>query len=568
MQHATAALCLVLLSACGPKEAGESQVDAPAASVVNSDSGSTAVAAPIGEEVSVTGGLVRGLVAADSENALKQYHNIPFVAPPLGNLRWAPPAPVVPWEGTLDATAHGAFCMQTETVGVTIYIETRSRAEQSEDCLTINVWTRADNIDERRPVMVWVHGGGLQGGAGFEQTGDLLTEKGVVLVSFNYRLGRFGFFSHPELSAEHPKGVSGNQGFRDQIAALEWVRDNITQFGGNPNNVTIFGESAGSTSVNALQASPLARGLFHRVIGQSGGAFHPQADRTTNKPHAPAGESIGVMFAKALVGEGGDTSLAALRKLPAEKIVEVSNSSPAFNTYEYLPIVDGEVLPDQMAAIYSRGEQADVPTMIGSNANEGAAVMGHFTSFLGDGEEGFGRFKQGLLGEVAGDADMELLYPVDNPLGVMQSWQELFEDITFTYPMRRWARDMSGVSSDAYLYLYTWHPPTAGKQYKSFHGADLGYVFGQLTMFGAEPSEEDEAFSDFIADTWVRFAKTGNPNGGEIQNWPAFTADNEAYYVLGATHGPAKELRMDQMALIERAWTKRRASGVAANDAE
>lgn len=551
-------MTLLLIGACGQNEADHET--------------STQTGAQIGmkidAEVTVTGGQILGLIASDDDHALKQFHNIPYVAPPLGDLRWAPPAPVVPWEGTLDATTHGKFCMQTETVGVAIYIETRPLSKQNEDCLSINVWTRADNINERRPVMVWVHGGGLQGGAGFEQTGDLLTSKGVVLVTFNYRLGRFGFLAHPELSAEHPKGVSGNQGFRDQIAALEWVRDNISQFGGDPDNVTIFGESAGSTSVNALQASPLARGLFHRVIGQSGGAFHPQADRKVDKPHAPAAETIGVMFANALAGEEGDASLIALRKLSAEKIVEASNSSPAFNTYEYLPIVDGEVLPDQMAAIYDRGEQADVPTMIGSNANEGAAVMAYFTGFLGEGEEGFGRFKQGLLGEVANDADMELLYPVDNPLGVMQSWQELFEDITFTYPMRRWARDMSGVNSDAYLYLFNWHPPTANKQYKSFHGADIGYVFGQLTMFGAEPSEEDEVFSNFIADIWVQFAKTGNPNGGAISNWPSFTAANEAYYILDAEHGPAKDLRLDQMALIERAWTKRRTAAATAKNAE
>ena len=155
--------------------------------------------------------------------------------------------------------------MQPETTGIGIYIGTRSNP--SEDCLTINVWTRANKVDEKRPVMVWIHGGGLLGGAGFEQSGEALTKKGVVLVTFNYRLGRLGFFSHPELSAENPKGVSGNQGFRDQIAALHWVKENITKFGGDANNVTIFGESAGSFSVSALQASPLAKGLFHRAIG-------------------------------------------------------------------------------------------------------------------------------------------------------------------------------------------------------------------------------------------------------------------------------------------------------------
>lgn len=530
----SAAILLLLLSACSPPE--------------------TEKPLEIGAEVLVTGGKVRGLVAGGG-NGLKQYHGIPYAAPPVANLRWAPPAPVVPWAKTLDATKHGQFCTQPVEIGVGFYII--NRPDQGEDCLTINVWTRADNVAERRPVMFWVHGGGLEGGAGFEQTGELLTEKGAVLVTFNYRLGRLGFFAHPELSAESPGGVSGNQGFRDQIAALEWVRENIQQFGGDPDNITIFGESAGSTSISALMASPMARGLFHRAIGQSGGAFHPLPDRSVDKPYGLAGETVGRMFGEALAGEGGDTSLAALRAMPAERIVEIARSNPLFSTYESLPIVDGEVLPEDIATLFERGEQANVPTLIGSNANEGAAVMEHFTGFLGEGAEGFKRFKMALLPEAA--TEIETLYPVDNPLGVMQSWQDLFTDITFTYPMRRWARDMANVPSDTYLYWFTWHPPVEGmEQYKSFHGADLGYVFGQLTMFGAKPTDADRAFSNTIAQTWVRFARTGKPNGGAIQGWQAFTPENESYFVLGPELSSASNLRLPQMKLIEDAWYKRR----------
>lgn len=518
----------------------------------------------IGVEVAVTGGTVEGLVTGEGANTLKQFHAIPYAAPPLGSLRWRPPAAVVPWEGVLDASSPGPLCTQPQYMGVGFYIT--NRPDQSEDCLTINVWTRADLVTERRPVMFWVHGGGLAGGAGSEQTGELLTEKGAVLVTFNYRLGRMGFLAHPELSAENPRGVSGNQGFRDQVAALQWVRENIHRFGGNPDNITIFGESAGSTSISALQASPLARGLFHRAIGQSGSAFHPLTDRLVDKPYAPAGETVGKMFAaKALAGASvagasGDVSLGALRALPAERIVEIAQSSPVFSTYESLPIVDGEVLPDEIAAIFARGEQADVPTLIGSNANEGAAVMEYFTGFLGEGIEGFTRFKMALLPEAAGEIDV--LYPVDNPQGVMQSWQDLFADITFTYPMRQWARDMANVDSDVYLYWFTWHPPVEGTaKYKSFHGADLGYVFGQLTMFGAKPTDADRAFSDLMAETWVRFAVTGNPNGGAIDGWQPFTPDNEAYFVLGPRLHSDRDLRLPEMTLIENAWRKRRVSG-------
>ena len=549
-------ITLAITSACTPVETNQTQQSA-----TNIASAKPSENEHIGSEITVSGGSIRGLISNEANQDLKQFHGIPYAAPPLGDLRWAPPAPVTPWNDVLDATIPGPICMQPEILGVGFYITPRTNF--SEDCLTVNVWTRAEYKNEKLPVMFWVHGGGLAGGSGKEQTGELLTSKGAVLVTFNYRLGRLGFFSHPELSAENPKGVSGNQGFRDQIAALKWVRENIAQFGGDPDNITIFGESAGGASVSALQASPMARGLFHRVISQSGAAFHPLSDRLQDKPYAPAGESIGTMFAQALVvekdGEKGDASLAALRALPAEHISAVTHANPAFSTYEFLPTVDGEVLPDEIANIFARGEQADVPVMIGSNENEGAAVMEHFTAFLGEGAEGFNRFKQGMLGEVFSDIDA--LYPIDNNQGVMQSWQDLFTDITFTYPTRRWARDMAKVNSDTYLYLFNWHPPVKGHEiYKSFHGADLAYVFGQLTMWGAEPTEADAKFSDFIAETWVRFAKTGNPNGTNLNEWQKFTPENEAYYILGPTPGPAKNLNLKKMTLIEQAWAKRRAS--------
>lgn len=545
-------LTLIVVSACNSEDTLEAQPTISAKDSVEAASNTH----QIGAEIDVTGGRIRGLIGNESNNALKQYHGIPYAAPPLGDLRWARPAPVIPWEGTLDATRIGPNCPQPHQ-GVGFYI--LDRPNQSEDCMTVNVWTRAHTSEERRPVMFWVHGGGLSGGAGSEQTGELISDKGAVLVTFNYRIGRLGFFAHPELSAEDPHGVSGNQGFRDQIAALKWVRDNITQFGGDPNNITIFGESAGGASVSALQASPLARGLFHRAIGQSGGIFNPTSYRTVDKPYAPSGETVGLMLGQALAGDGGDASLSALRALPVEKIIEVSQSNPLFSTYEMLPTVDGEVLPDEIANIFARGEQADVPTLVGNNANEGTAVMGHFTSMVGEGVEGFTRFKQGLLPE-ASDA-INQLYPVDNSQGVMHSWRKLFEDITFVYPARRWARDMSKVDSDVYLYLFNWHPPVEGHEvFKSFHGADLGYVFGNLTMFGAVPTDADRDFSEFVAETWVRFATTGNPNGGELEGWPAFTPENETYYILGPKMGTGKDSRLEQMTLIEQAWAKRRAS--------
>ena len=545
---------VLLLSSCSPEKSKISNSDS---SRVLSQDHASLKSNIIGTEISVTGGIVRGLASEDETSSLKRYLGIPFAAPPLGELRWAPPAPVIPWEGTLDARMHGHYCMQPETVGIGIYISKRSNP--SEDCLTINVWTRAKSTDEKKPVMFWIHGGALQGGAGFERGGEALTKKDVVLVTFNYRLGKLGFFSHPELSAESSKGVSGNQGFRDQIAALKWVRQNISAFGGDPNNITIFGESAGAYSVSALQASPLAKGLFHRVIGQSGGMFWPMSHRTIDKPYAPSDEKIGLMFAEALVGKNSNASLEVLRTIPAEKIITAAESSPAFSTNEFIPTVDGEVLPDEVSFIFSRGEQIDVPTLVGNNANEHAAVMGLFTCINGNGVEGFNRYKRGLLGEVFDD--ISALYPTDSPRAILQSWEEFSNDVNFTYPMRRWARMMRNVSSQTYLYWFNYYPPVLERKYKAFHGADLPYVFGQLDMFGGKPLEIDFIDADTIMSTWARFATNGDPNGQNIVGWEAFTPDNESYYTLGLDNGPANNLRVERMVLIEKAWNIRRVQG-------
>ena len=239
--------------------------------------------------------------------------------------------------------------MQPENLGGSFYGQ--SGFAMDEDCLTLNVWTRAAHVGDALPVMVWIHGGALVTGQGSGYPGELLTPKGVVLVTVNYRLGRFGFLAHAALTEESAAGVSGNQGLRDQIAALEWVRDNVAQFGGDPGNVTIFGESAGSLSVSLLQASPLAAGLFHRVIGESGGAFGSMQRRAQATGYIGSAEAVGAKFATALAGEDGDTSLAGLRQLSVAHVLDVTNTDPEFSSYDTLAIVDGEVIPEEVATV-------------------------------------------------------------------------------------------------------------------------------------------------------------------------------------------------------------------------
>ena len=512
---------------------------------------------PIGLTVAVTGGVVRGVIDPGGP-ALRQYHGVPYAAPPVGERRWAPPAPVLPWNGVLDASAPGPVCIQRTRVGVAFYDppEDATLPPQSEDCLTLNVWTEARHDGERRPVMVWIHGGGLQAGSGSMQSGRLLAGHGAVVVTINYRLGRFGFFAHPELS-RRGGGVSGNQGYRDQIQALEWVRNNIASFGGDPDNVTIFGESAGAYAVSVLQASPMARGLFHRAIGQSGGAFHPMAHRTAPRTYSPAAESVGLQFADALLAGHVDRSLAAMRRTPAARVLGVAESSPLFNTYEYLSTVDGEVLPDDVGTIFAAGRQADVPVLVGSTADEGSALLAHFTRFMGTGVAGFETFVRVMLPEAEGHIDT--VYPAATDSRAMQAWANLFTDLTFTYPQRAWARSMGRLSSDAYLYWFTWAPPIPGREtYGSFHGAFQMYLFGDLHAFNAVPTRADRRMADVLARTWVRFARTGDPNGGELPAWPVHTRSNEAYLELGETIRVGDDLRVQQLALIEQAWAERR----------
>ena len=507
---------------------------------------------PIGAEVEVAQGMVRGIVG---EDGLKQYHGIAYAAAPVGERRWAPPAPIAPWADVRDASTPGPACMQPQGAGGSFY--NIAELETDEDCLTLNVWTRAAHVGEGLPTMVWIHGGGLVTGAGHIYPGELLTSKGVVLVTVNYRLGRFGFMAHPALSEENG-GVSGNQGLRDQIAALEWVRDNIAQFGGDPGNVTIFGESAGSLSVSLLQASPLAHGLFHRVIGQSGGAFGPMWFRAEATSYSEPSEAVGERFAAALAGEEGDASLAGLRALPKERVLE-TQSDPQFSNYDSRAIVDGEVIPAELASIFANGQQADVPVLIGSNADEGTTFMEFFTPQFGEGAAGLNAYLQTTLPEAA-EAAADL-YPAENDEQAMASWSSLFGDVLFGYPMRAWARGMENVASNAYLYWFTWWPPVENSdQYRAFHAGEIGYVFGNLDLFGAVPTDEDRALSELMSSIWTQFAKTGNPNGEGLPEWQAYTAANEAYMEIGQQTGAKTHLRMAHMALVESAWQQRRAA--------
>src|SRR5262245_34929388 len=313
------------------------------------------------DPVKVDGGLVAGVV----DRHVRVFKGIPYAAPPVGNLRWKPPQPVVAWPGVRDGSPFGAECPQIQYPATSIYV--RPLQPQSEDCLFVNVWTTA-TAAARQPVLVWIHGGALTHGSGISDTRDgvPLARKGVVLVSLNYRLGPLGYLAHPELSAESPHRSSGNYGVLDQIAALHWVQKNIAAFGGDPARVTIAGESAGSWSVNTLVASPLASGLFIRAIGESGGRF-TRTPQLRDDRGVPSGEAVGETFARGmgltLARAAGADWVAALRATSVETLL----ATPGFRTQE---VVDGWVLPDEIRAIFAAKRHNNVPVIVGSNANE------------------------------------------------------------------------------------------------------------------------------------------------------------------------------------------------------
>ncbi|MGC9969045.1 MAG: carboxylesterase family protein [Bryobacteraceae bacterium] len=485
-----------------------------------------AMAAP----VKVEGGLVEGTVADN----LTVYKGIPFAAPPIGDLRWRAPQPAPKWQGVRKADQFAPGCMQS--------MGGPPPSGASEDCLYLNVWTPAKSPKERVPVLVWIYGGGFNGGATSipVHSGEKLAKRGVVLVSIAYRVGVFGFYAHPELSAESPRHVSGNYGLLDMIAGLQWIQRNIAAFGGDPKRVTIFGESAGGIAVSMLCASPLANGLFHGAISQSGGSFgptgHTPSPGENMRPLADA-EASGAEFAKA----AGAPSLRELRALPPEKLLEVGRRQRGMAW----PIVDGWVIPDDQYKLYEAERFNDTPILVGYNSDEGASFSPGRTpaDYIAGVRKRYGPFADRLL----------QAYPTATDT-VPKTARDLARDSAFGWHTWVWSRLQSKHGKGkAYYYYFDQHPehrpgsPQAG--YGSPHGADVAYVFEHLDDTHHPVTSEDQRISDAMAAYWTNFAKYGDPNGKGVPSWPAFSDENTVVmYLAGTPHtGPvpsAESLRV------------------------
>jgi para-nitrobenzyl esterase len=493
------------------------------------------------EPLQVTGGEIRGAL----EDDVMTYKGIPFAAPPTGDLRWHPPQPVLPWTGTKYTTEYAANCPQLAYPAASIYPS--PPGESNEDCLYLNVWTTSNNPKDKLPVMVWIHGGALTRGSGANATydGANLAKKGVVLVTVNYRLGPLGYLAHPELTKESEHGSSGNYGILDQIAALQWVRDNIAAFGGDPENVTIFGESAGSWSVHGLVASPLAAGLFHRAIGESGAMFGVDFYvGDTNKAGGASGESIGLDFMKAC----GVETLEEMRALPAEKIVEVfAGEGRSFRTRG---LVDGWVFPDEVSNIFHRGKQNDVPVMVGFNAKEmstltpPAAVPKTMDDYITRIANQYGQRADGF----------HIVYPASNPAEMTDAYLRALGDTYFGLQMRTWARTTENVSSNAYLYYFTHVPPNDNSDYiGAYHAGEIVYAFNNIGKSNDVDIPLDVQLADTISEYWVNFARNGDPNGKGLPKWIPYTAKFGDYMELGDTPQPGNFVIKPQLDFLEAA---------------
>ena len=477
----------------------------------------------LAEAVRTQSGLVEGV--ASGVAGVTVYRGIPYAAPPVGQLRWRPPQPVVPWEGIRLCGEFGPPCPQPKGRG--IYQGDESPA--SEDCLYLNVWTPAKSPDERLPVLVWIHGGGLTIGSGSirHYHGHNLAARGAVVVTTNYRLGPFGFFAHPALSAESEQGVSGNYGLLDQLAALRWVQENIAAFGGDPRRVAIFGESGGAQSVICLMASPLSAGLFRGAIAESGapGDGLPVLRNDAGLVGFHAGESaeeMGVRLAGKL-GCTGPDALAQLRARTADELLTGINPDvlPGGRGDKFNPVIDGHVLLKHPLAAFEAGEQQDVPLIIGSNGDDGNVFMDAVPIRS---VAGYQLIVRRLFGAYA-DRVLEF-FPADEG-NFHQMATRLVTVSAFVAPARRFARGVANADANAYVYHFTRvSPQMAARGMGAIHGIEIPYVFNadSIRFLG----QADRDLSDTIGEAWVRFAATGDPAGDGLV-WPPY--DGREQYI-------------------------------------
>ncbi|MEQ8764372.1 MAG: carboxylesterase family protein [Planctomycetota bacterium] len=491
------------------------------------------IAIPQPEPVTIDSGHLCGVAL---EGGIVVYRGVPYAAPPVGDLRWRAPQAAAAWEGVRVADTFGPISPQGSMIAM---MSGEPLPETSEDCLYLNVWTTAEKAEAGRPVMVWIHGGGFVGGWGSQQLyqgAASLAQQGVVVVTLNYRLGALGFLSHPELKAESKESAFGNYGLLDQIAALHWVQRNIKAFGGDPGRVTIFGESAGGTSVAVLCASPLAKGLFRGAIAQS--PWISIENFAPTGAEAPrSAEARGLQLARRLARSDEAPSLETLRALDTEAIFRRTDAS-----YQPWVTIDGHLLTDRVEEIFARGEQNRVALIAGTTADEGTMFQTSFPyrtvpQYVDGMKEIFGAFASRILET----------YPAPSDDEVATRTRDIIRDLWFLRGCRSMLAGSARAGSPTYQYEFQWSNPLLPDM-GAHHAAELAFVFGQLP---AGAPKRDVELAGAIQAYWVDFAKTGDPNGEGRHSWPRWTDSKRPYLMLGSAIHAGNDLHAKTCDVLE-----------------
>ena len=466
-------------------------------------------------EVKIESGRLKGA----TRDGVLSFKGIPYAADPVGDLRWRPPQPVKAWTGVRPATEYGPDCMQLPFPSDAAPLGTKP----AEACLYMNVWVPVKKPARKLPVMVWIYGGGFVNGGSSPAVydGSQFAKRGVVFVSFNYRLGRFGFFAHPALGKENPSGPLGNYGYMDQIAALKWVQRNIAAFGGDPANVTLFGESAGGGSVQAMMTSPMAKGLIHKAVIESGGGragiFPPRLLNRPNPAGVPSAESVGIAFARSVGVTGEDVaSLAALRKLPAEAVVAGLNMASMFTPTWSGPIIDGTVIVETPDVAYLAGRVAKIPVMVGANSSD----------------IGFSRAKtkDELFAQFGADgAKARAVYDPDGNGKLSEVGMLVAADQMMVEPARFIARTLSAAGQPVFEFRFSYVAESMRKQWRGApHATEIPFVFDTVeARYGKDLAAQDKKIAQAANEYWVNFAKTGKPGGPGLPEWPAYDTQRD-----------------------------------------
>jgi len=494
-----------------------------------------------------------GAMQGKSDGALNVFKGIPYAVPPVGSLRWRPPSPLPRWAGVKQATAFGPACIQPTAKIASVY--TSDTGPISEDCLTLNVWAPADA--RNAPVFVWIYGGALWGGASSDALydGKKMAERGIVVVTINYRLGVIGWLAHPGLSAESPQGLSGNYGLLDQIEALRWVKANIGAFGGNASNVTIAGESAGGLSVMYLLTSPEARGLFHKAIAQSA-YMVSTPDLKHARYGSPSAEDIGAKMAVALHAP----DVAALRAMDAQAL---TTAAPAAG-FQPFGAIDGHILPKQLVDVFDAGEQAHVPLLAGFNAGEIRSLR-----ILAPPPPASAAVYEKTIRDRYFDLADDYLkrYPASN---MQESIWANTRDALYGWTAERLVKKQAAIGLPSYLYFFDHgYPAENSANLHAFHASELPYVFGTLDRTPPNwpkipATAQEAALSDAMLDYWTSFARSAKPQAAKQPDWPAYGTDAAYMDITDGPH-PANNILPGMYALHEEAVCRRKAADLAWN---